>query len=189
MQKNIVRRFKWWWAWNYEEQEQWLTDMNKLGYKMISGILGIYFAFEVGNFEEYVYKLDYKRLRGKKFYEYIQLFSDCGWEYIDSTKGWHFFRKKDSSVELPELYTDSESKSQIIKQLLGTMLALLVMYIPMLIWFVSTLISGDINPGVDNENVGIFIFDIAVYLFDTIFIVYVLKKLISKYKQLKREYL
>ena len=189
MNKKTVTRFKWWWAWNYEEQEQWLTNMSQLGYKMIKSKLGVFFTFEVGNFEEYVYKIDYKKLRGKKLYEYIQLFNDCGWEYIDSLMGWHYFRKKDSNIELPELYTDSESKAQIFKQLLGTMIALLVMYIPILIFFIYALVTGKISPGRNNEALGIFIFDIVIYVFDTLFFAYVFSKLMNRYRKLKKKYL
>jgi hypothetical protein len=188
MSRNVVRRFKWVWAWDYEKEEQWLTEMNKLGYKLLKSSFG-FFTFEAGNFEEYVYKLDYKRLRGKRLHEYIQLFNECGWEYVDSFNSWHYFRKKDDSVELPELYTDDESKSFIFKQLLGIMSALLVVFIPMLIFFIYALISGHISPGENNETLGIFIFDIAIYIFDTVFISYALKKLFGKYKSLKSKYL
>jgi hypothetical protein len=187
--KNTVTRFKWWWAWNYEEHEQWLTNMSQLGYKMVRSRLGVFYTFEAGNFEEYVYKIDYKRLSGKKLYDYIQLFNDCGWEYVDSFVGWHYFRKKDNSIGLPELYTDSESKSQMFKQLLGTMVALLVIYIPILIFFIYALIDGKISPGRNNETIGIFILDIAIYTFDTLFFAYVFKKLMTKYKKLKKKYL
>lgn len=184
MQKRFMKKFKLFFVWEHEKEEEWLTYMSSRGYRLLKASVGFY-TFEICDSEDFVYKLDYKRIRGRKLHDYISFFEDFGWEYVDSLLFWHYFRKRGSTYDLPELYSDSESKGQIFKQLIAMISVLAIIFIPVLAFFVYMLASGKISPGPNNENLGMFIFDLLIYSFDTFVIFYALRKLIKKYRELK----
>ena len=103
------RVFRWFWAWNDEQEEAWLTDMARKGWHLREpGIFGFY-TFERGAPRNVAYRLDFKTA-GKDIEEYLQLFADAGWEHVGEMGGWHCFRKEATEGEMPEIYTDKCSK-------------------------------------------------------------------------------
>ena len=62
--------------------------------------------------------------------EYLRMFDDCGWEYIQDYAGYSYFRKavsKDGVAE--EIFCDDESRFQMMQRVLkGRMLPLLVIF-------------------------------------------------------------
>lgn len=103
------KEFKWFWAWNDEKEEQWLTEMAQQGWHLQSpGVLGVY-TFERAAPRNVVYRLDFKTA-GKDMAEYLQLFTDGGWDYLGAMGGWQYFRKESVEGEAPEIYTDNASK-------------------------------------------------------------------------------
>ena len=75
----MKKEFKYLTIFKYEEEQEYLRDMHKHGWKLvkISGI-GIY-HFEECEPEDVVYQLDYNLQKND---EYFQMFKDCGWEYL-----------------------------------------------------------------------------------------------------------
>lgn len=103
------RVFRWFWAWNDEQEEAWLTDMARKGWHLCEpGVFGFY-TFERGAPHNVVYRLDFKTA-GKDREEYPQLFADAGWEHVGEMGGWQYFRKEAPEGETPEIYTDTSSK-------------------------------------------------------------------------------
>ena len=79
--KETKRLFRWFWAWNDEQEEAWLKEQARDGWHLVTpGVFGRY-TFERGVPRNDVYRLDYKTT-GKDMEEYLQLFSDAGWEHL-----------------------------------------------------------------------------------------------------------
>ena len=109
MMNDTNRVFKWFWAWNDEQQEAWLTEMAREGWHLREpGVFGFY-TFEQGAPRNVVYRLDFKTA-GKDWAEYLQLFADAGWEHVGEAGGWQYFRTEAPEGEVPEIYTDKVSK-------------------------------------------------------------------------------
>jgi hypothetical protein len=90
-----------------------------------------------------VYRLGY--ITGKfDREEYLQLFTDAGWEFVDEMMGWQYFRKESLSGEEPQIFTDPESKIQKYQRLLGYF----IIFLP--IWVVLLNTIGDIPYGYGN---------------------------------------
>jgi hypothetical protein len=138
MAVNTFRKFRWFWAWDDDVEEQWLRDMSNQGYHMKSvGYPGIY-LFEEGQKKDYVYRLDYcPELKKKE--DYLSLFKDAGWTYLGSMNYWQYFRKEATGPVAPEIFTDYESKIIKYRRLIG----LLAAFIPLIV--INTINSGKIS--------------------------------------------
>lgn len=129
---NTITQFKWFWAWQDEREEAWLAEMAKAGYHLESiGLPGQY-TFQQGEPGNYVYRLDFQGLRAKDRDSYHQLFADAGWEHIGDMGGWVYFRHKLNGGDIPEIYSDLESKMGKYHRLMGY----LIIFLPIMIMVV-----------------------------------------------------
>jgi hypothetical protein len=119
MDKTTVTKFRWFWAWQDEKEEAWLGEMSGKGYHLAEvGFPGLY-RFISEQPRHYVYRLDYQPGFKKDRDDYLQIFSDAGWEHIGEMSAWQYFRKEAAPGEQPEIFTDNESKVTKYKRLLG----------------------------------------------------------------------
>ena len=67
--------------------------------------------------------------------EYLKMFDDCGWEYIQDFLGYSYFRKAVSEDGVAEeIFCDEESRFQMMQRVLkGRMLPLLVIFLAVLL--------------------------------------------------------
>lgn len=92
MAENTVRAIKWFWAWQDQQEEAWLRSMSQKGWHLSSvGLPGIY-RFRIGEPQDYVYQLDYQTHKKRDQQNYLQLFSDAGWEHLGQMSSWNYFR-------------------------------------------------------------------------------------------------
>ena len=62
--ENTIVKHKWFWAWQDDKEEEWLSDMSKQGYHLSKpGFFGRY-EFEQREPRNYVYRMDF--MTGKK---------------------------------------------------------------------------------------------------------------------------
>ncbi|WP_127534339.1 DUF2812 domain-containing protein [Paenibacillus kobensis] len=120
-------------VWNYEKDEQWMTDLSAQGLHLVKpGIVRS--RFEKDTDRRYVYKVDYHQLKkGEELKSYLALFEDMGWEHVSSYMGWHYFRKPYAEGESYEIYTDRTTIIQLWKRVQTTFLMILLANIPILI--------------------------------------------------------
>lgn len=108
--KNIIVKHKWFWAWQDEKEELWLTEMSNQGYHLIKpGFFGRY-EFEQSDPKNYVYRLDFMASKTDQKDTYLQFFTDAGWEYVGEFGSWQYFRILADGDTEPEIYTDVSSK-------------------------------------------------------------------------------
>ncbi len=131
---------------NFDEEENWLNDMAKQGYRFTKKTIFGY-KFEPEKPENVIIKMDYRTFKKQEdFEDYCALFEDSGWEHIAGTKssGYQYF-KKASKQGSEEIFSDVDSKAGRYKRLSDMWATLVFSCIPIL----ATLISTDtIDPGV-----------------------------------------
>ena len=110
MTNEIVTKTKWFWAWQDEKEEAWLTEMARQGLHLDDVPFPGRYQFKSGEPADYVYRLDYQSLKTKDKVSYLQLFADAGWENVGEMGGWVYFRYKVTKGENPEIFSDQESK-------------------------------------------------------------------------------
>ena len=173
----VKKQFKWFTIFEYEKEQDYLREMHKLGWKFVEVKgFGMYY-FEKCVPQDVVYQLDYNKDGLAHKDEYLKMFDDCGWEYIQDFVGYSYFRKavaENGVVE--EIFCDEESRFQMMQRVLkGRMLPLLVIFFATLLpQFIINLFSHH------NYFVAIFIGGIlAMYV--SVFTVYFVK--FNQYKK------
>lgn len=118
--KTVIRFFT---IADYEEEEIWLCDQHKKGWKLSKIIPPCFYIFEKCTPEDVTYRLDYKN--NTETSNYFQMFQDYGWEYVDRCVGWLYFRKPVSAMDSEqdgEIFSDNESRIALIDSVVKTRL-------------------------------------------------------------------
>ncbi len=68
----------------------------------------------------------------KELGEYLQLFTDAGWEHLGRLGGWQYFRKAVQPGEQAEIFTDVDSKIQKYSRVMMFLVILLPVYFIMI---------------------------------------------------------
>lgn len=115
----------------WKKEEQYLRDNHNAGWEFTGvGFLGVY-HFRRCEPEDVVYQLDYNDDSVRNREEYIQMFTDCGWEYLQNYVGYSYFRKPVSEMkgEDEEIFCDDNSRLEMISRVFkGRMLPLLIIF-------------------------------------------------------------
>lgn len=123
-------KFGWFTIPEWEKEEKWLREQHKNGWKLIKATPPGFYKFEQCEPEDVIYQLDYNQEGMNHISEYIQMFRDCGWEYVTDMMGYAYFRKPASEmVENEGIFCDDESKIEMIERVYkGRMLPLVVIF-------------------------------------------------------------
>ena len=100
----------------FTEEEKWLEEQHKNGWSLITTNRNKY-QFERCNADEWIYQLDFKE-NGVVEEEYIQMFMDCGWEYILQYDKWCYFRRKKEEGADLSIFSDRFSKIDMYTRML-----------------------------------------------------------------------
>lgn len=115
---------------DYEEEEIWLRQQHKRGWKLMKTVLPCFYFFESCTPEDVVYRLDYKNNTENS--DYLQLFQDYGWEYFNHCVGWLYFRKFVSETDTEqdlEIFSDDSSRIDMVNHIVKTrMMPLLAIF-------------------------------------------------------------
>lgn len=130
----MISEFKWWWAWDYENIENWLESMEAAGLQLVNTRLdGVLFYFEKCKPAKARYCIDYQN---KLTPEYINIITDDGWKLYKIGFGWYILRKKYDG-ERPDLYTDFEglvTRNKSLLMFMGVISVVELMFIANLVW-------------------------------------------------------
>ena len=123
------REFRFFSILEYEEEQAYLRAMHQSGWKLlrVSGLC--LYSFEACEPEDVVYQLDYNKDGLAHKAEYVQMFADCGWEYLQDYVGYSYFRKpaRDMHGE-EEIFCDDASRLEMMKRVFtGRALPLVVL--------------------------------------------------------------
>jgi hypothetical protein len=126
---NTVRKFRLFWAWQDEQEEQWLRQMSAQGLHMQRVVFPGFYDFAEGEPTDYVYCLDFKSSTQKDMQDYLQIFRDAGWDYLGRFSNWQYFRKAFQPGEAMDIYSDVDSKIEKYRRLI----AFLTAFLPLII--------------------------------------------------------
>jgi hypothetical protein len=95
---------------------------------------GIY-LFEACEKEDVVYQLDYHQEGLGSQETYVNVFKDCGWEYLFDFFGYSYFRKSAASMQgKEEIFCDEASRLAFIGRVFkGRMVPLLILFLLVII--------------------------------------------------------
>jgi hypothetical protein len=169
------RIFKLFWAWQDDQECKWLESMAEEGWILKNYHLLVY-TFEKMEAKNYIYKTDFKSNQNRDLQEYITLFEDAGWEHVTQCVGWHYFRAEATKVKVTDIYTDNNSKIEMLKRLLT------ILIIP-LIGILLIALTIVFNPTFSDHKLYIIIR--IIYIFLILLLTYGVLKIIHKIKRLK----
>lgn len=117
---NLKKEFHYFVLTDYEIEEEYLRKMHNDGFKFVKVTLPGFYYFEECEPEDVVYKLDFNTKTIAEKQDFIQMYEDYGWEYIQDMNDYSYFRKKVSEAEGEndlEVFSDVESKYEMLKRI------------------------------------------------------------------------
>ena len=108
---------------DFAEEEIWLRNHHKNGWKIVKIIPPGIYIFESCEPQDVIYRLDFKN--SEQTQEYMQMVKDFGWEYVARCVGWLYFRKPANATESDnegELFSDNESRVEMVSKVIKTRL-------------------------------------------------------------------
>ena len=124
----------------YQKVQEYLRKMHQSGWKFVKVSGFCIYHFEKCVPEDVIYQLDYKQDGIAHKDEYVKMFNDCGWEYLQDYMGFSYFRKAASeTTEAEEIFCDDNSRSQMLERIFKGRLR------PLVILFFCVLIPQFIN--------------------------------------------
>lgn len=136
----------------WTQEQEFLRQEHQNGWRFTKlKPLGLYY-FERCTPEDVVYQLDYNPDGNAHKAEYVQMFRDCGWEYLQNYAGYSYFRKPASQMEGDEeIFCDDSSRLDFMKRMLkGYLLPLVNIFILIIIpqLFLQSRIGNKILTGI-----------------------------------------
>lgn len=149
----------------WKKEEEYLRKQHKSGWKFVK-VNGICrYHFQKCEPEDVIYQLDYNDDSTFQRDEYIQMFRDCGWEYLQNYTGYSYFRKKASEMGITEegIFCDDASRLDMMKRVFrGRMVPLLLIFF--LIIIPQIIMQSQVNTPVNHSLMVIFCVMFGIYL-------------------------
>ncbi|MBQ2726710.1 MAG: DUF2812 domain-containing protein [Clostridia bacterium] len=143
---NIRTEFKWFTIFHYEAEQEYLRRMHKNGWKFIKVSGGCIYRFEKAEPEDIIYQIDYNK-DAADHEEYIKMFEDCGWEYLQDYAGQCYFRKPAVDMKSGEesIFCDDASRLAMLERVFkGRMVPLVILFSGFLLpHFIMSLKQGN----------------------------------------------
>lgn len=122
---------KWFWAWEFDEEDKWLNDMAAKGKALVSARYMTY-EFEDSAPGEYAVRLEMLEYmpdseEGKQYIEFVE---STGAEYIGHVMKWVYFRKKTADGPF-ELHSDNKTRMKHLKRIIALLRPLAVVNVGM----------------------------------------------------------
>jgi len=124
----------------YEEEGEYLRKMHQHGWRFIYVSLPGIYHFEECEPEDVIYQVDYNKEGRMHKAEYVEMFQDCGWEYLQDMAGYSYFRKPASKMALGEkgIFCDDASRIEMMERVLrGRLCPLLPLFCLMIFQFAA----------------------------------------------------
>lgn len=120
----------------WKKEEVYLREQHKAGWEfvLVSGFC--LYHFRRCEPKDVIYQLDYNPDSVANQSEYLQMFRDCGWEYLQNYVGYSYFRKPASEMNgtEEEIFCDDASRLDMLKRVfMGRMIPLLVIFLTIIV--------------------------------------------------------
>ena len=138
--------FKYFTLFQYQQEEEYLSFMHERGWKLTKITFPGFYHFEKCEPGKVTYRLDYNQEGVKNKTEYVQMFSDCGGDYLFDFVGYSYFCKEgDTSQEREEIFCDDASRLDMIKRVFkGRLNPLIIVFLCIILpqFFMTTMRYG-----------------------------------------------
>ena len=142
------KEFKYFTIFNHKKEEEYLRKMHKDGWKLVKTTGMGTFHFEKCKPCDVVYQLDYNPQTKETKEEYIKIFSDCGWEYVQDCGGYSYFRKPAEEMTGDEtgIFNDDDSRVAMMARVYkGRLMPLITIFLCCLLpQFILGLLRGNV---------------------------------------------
>ena len=120
--RQVIR--KWFWAWEFDKEEQWLNDMAAQGKVLVSARYCTY-EFEDSQPGEYAVRLEMleNSPTSPEGQQYIEFVESTGVEYVGRVMKWVYFRKKTADGPF-ELHGDNATRIRHLQGIIRLLLPL-----------------------------------------------------------------
>ncbi len=108
MKRRSIR--KWFWVWEFDEEEKWLNEMAKRGW-VLDSVGYAKYTFIQSEPGEYAVRLEMPEHMpaSAECQDYIDFIEETGAEYLGNVMKWIYFRKKTADGEF-DLFSDIDSR-------------------------------------------------------------------------------
>ena len=118
--KNEQVKYRFFTIFQYKQEEEFLRQQHNNGWRFTKLNALICYRFEKCEPQDVVYQLDYNPDGIAHKAEYVQMFRDCGWEYLQDYVGYSYFRKPTSEMNGDEeIFSDDSSRDDLLKQVIN----------------------------------------------------------------------
>ena len=162
MRKTVLKFFT---IADWEEEAQYLSQMHGAGWKLerVGGLCVYHFV--KCQPENVVYQLDYNPDRAGDSDEYIQLFRDCGWEYLQDYLGYSYFRKAAACMNGDErIFCDDASRLSMLSKIFSRRM------IPLMLLFLLVLLPCTVINAMKGEVVNAMLIAGVLLLYLSVFV-------------------
>lgn len=177
-----MKEFKYFLLTEYEEEEAYLREKHKQGYKLVKVSLPGIYEFVSCTPEDYVYRLDFNPQSKENKSAYIQMFQDYGWEYLQDMNEYSYFRKKadETKEEENHIFCDNESKLDMLQRIIQKR------FLPIIVLFLCCFVPQFTNLFYKESPLmyGLMTFFILLLLLW----IYLMIRVLSGYQCLKKKY-
>ncbi len=135
---DTLREFRYFLLPDYEKEEEYLRDMHKDGWKFTHVTLPGFYHFEKCEPEDVVYRIDFNPMTADKKRDYVRMFEDYGWEYLQDLNQFSYFRKSAEEADT-EIFSDNASKVDMMRRVFAKRM------IPVLVIFFCCFLPNIIN--------------------------------------------
>ncbi len=115
----------------WKKEEQYLREQHKNGWEFVSVSGLCLYRFQKCEPKDVVYQLDYNPDSQTNKNEYVKMFTDCGWEYLQNYAGYSYFRKAVSEMGATEeeIFCDDASRLDMMKRIFtGRIASLMIIF-------------------------------------------------------------
>ena len=115
----------------WKKEENYLREQHKNGWEFVKVNGFCLYHFQKCEPKDTVYQLDYNPDSLYQKSGYIQMFRDCGWEYLQNYVGYSYFRKAASEMgdTEEEIFCDDASRLDMMKRVFkGRMIPLVTIF-------------------------------------------------------------
>ncbi|MBF0819773.1 DUF2812 domain-containing protein [Streptococcus acidominimus] len=110
----MKKELKFFFITDFEKEENYLIAMHRKGWRLKEIRFACLFIFERSQPEEVAYRLDFKPRLGEDRDTYYQMYADYGWDYVGVCNNFVCFRKAVRDGEETEIYSDRQTKLEMI---------------------------------------------------------------------------
>jgi len=127
---------------DYEKEEEFLREMHNDGWKFTHVTLPGIYHFEKCEPEDVIYRIDFNPQTADKKRDYIRMFEDYGWDYLQDLNEFSYFRKAAADAETEadtEIFSDNASKIDMMQRIFAKRM------IPLLVIFLCCVLPNTVN--------------------------------------------